>query len=458
MSFSSSDRPNPALTPIYKNVLSQFEGNLAKRLNVEQMFLLIDGLLPFEACLYHQVLPLYVEGSRFHLGMVSATDVAATDYVRRMISYVNYSLVVEPISSAALQTALSAYLNYVSAKRPETPIPLTGPEGHPPPSSSNDWSNSAPSSDQGDRQTLILDETSLRQFQEGLQDSQSFPSADVHPLSSPDTPPLQAETIVPELSSPPPPLTSKPTIDPKQRFSNRPAPEPTPHQINPNAPKKYTTPAALPPLIQSSVPVLSLQAHHRNEAIEEIGQRLSPSILLQELLVRVLETGIGRLYIEQQKRLGRVLWSENGVLKAVVDQLKPDYCQSLINELKRLVHVPLRPIETPQQTEVERIYGNEHILLRCRFMRGVHGEEATLQVLRGAALRFYEQKQIDRLGDDALILAHDLNTKLAEIRSRANVEPKSVRGNINKLLDLQKALDQISDQLHDLQTITDEEP
>jgi Type II secretion system (T2SS), protein E, N-terminal domain len=105
---------------VHKVVLSQFQGDLAERLNVEQMFVLIDGLLPFEACLYYQVLPLYLEGSRLNLGMASPNDTSATDYIRRIVSYHRYSVVTRPISSNAIQAVLSAYLNY-SGSKPSTP-------------------------------------------------------------------------------------------------------------------------------------------------------------------------------------------------------------------------------------------------------------------------------------------------------------------------------------------------
>ncbi|MDE5115316.1 MAG: hypothetical protein O4803_14130, partial [Trichodesmium sp. St15_bin1_1] len=35
-----------------------------------QIFDLIDNILPFEACLYYQILPLSIEGSRVRLGVV----------------------------------------------------------------------------------------------------------------------------------------------------------------------------------------------------------------------------------------------------------------------------------------------------------------------------------------------------------------------------------------------------
>jgi len=109
---SSPDDDHRSPSQAYAQVISKFQGDLAARLDVQQMFILIDGVLPFEACLYHQVLPLCLEGSRLFLGMVTLDDYAAADYVRRIVAYHNYSLVPRSISAEALQAALSAYLSY----------------------------------------------------------------------------------------------------------------------------------------------------------------------------------------------------------------------------------------------------------------------------------------------------------------------------------------------------------
>jgi hypothetical protein len=100
----------------YQRILAQFQGEWVSRLNVDQMFVLIDGVLPFEACLYYQVLPLFLDGSRLHLGTVSPDDTSASEYVRRIISYLNYSLVSHSISSEALRVVLTDYLNYAGSQ------------------------------------------------------------------------------------------------------------------------------------------------------------------------------------------------------------------------------------------------------------------------------------------------------------------------------------------------------
>lgn len=118
-----NDNADSKSQPTYPLILDKFHPDLVERLNIEHMFILIDGVLPFEACLYYQVLPLYLDGSRLVLGMVSIDDATGADYVRRIVSYHNYSLITRSISSDALQTALSAYLNYSGGKNQLNTVP-----------------------------------------------------------------------------------------------------------------------------------------------------------------------------------------------------------------------------------------------------------------------------------------------------------------------------------------------
>ncbi|MGL4622975.1 MAG: hypothetical protein ACRCZS_28630, partial [Chroococcidiopsis sp.] len=81
------------------------------QLNTEQIYSLIDRMLPFEACLYHQVLPVAVEGQNLILGMVNLDDTAAIEYVERIAAYLKYTLVPQTLDSEDHRQIVSAYLN-----------------------------------------------------------------------------------------------------------------------------------------------------------------------------------------------------------------------------------------------------------------------------------------------------------------------------------------------------------
>lgn len=341
-------------------MLTQYQTDWAAQMESDRIFQLIDSVLPFEACLYYQVLPLSLEGSIFKLGIVDPHDRSALEYVRRLLAYMNCSVVTQPISSEAQRSMLSAYLFHTS------------------------------------------------QSQDGAE-------------TSPQSATTQAPSTLEEAT------TALPAAPPGS---------PTPKVVPPPA-SQPTQPEATPQL--SALPVLEVQAFHCSSPVEVLAT-LSPHQLLQELLGRILDGGIGRLYFERQQSQGRILWSQDGVLKSVLENLGGPVFQGVIDELKRLTQLPLMPVEQPKQVEIERVYKQTHLLLRLRVMPGNYGEEATLQVLRGAALRFYQQQQLSALNQDAIRLAEQLQRKVNEIRDRTRLAPTLV--DISALEILLKSVDE----------------
>lgn len=363
----------------------------AVHLDREQMFHLIDGVLPFEACLYHQVLPLSLEGSVLNLGMVDREDHGALDYVRRILAYLNYSLVPRPITSELHQSMLTAYLNQAGSQQSRN-------SNHLPPA----WKPQKPKLEERQNQpTLIVD--------------------------SPD----EIDTVSAESDRPEPAIESDLV------------PEPPPPPV-----------ADLPPVapVKNALPALDAKAQYLSSPVEFLAT-LPPQELLRELLGRVMVGGIGRLYFERHQDWGRILWSLNGVLQSVLDGLPPTLFQGVINELKLLTHLPLITVQQPKQVEIERRHDQTRLLLRLRVMPGKYGEEATLQVLRGAALKFYQQQQLANLGRDALTIAQQLQQKLNEIRDRTRANPSLSGNQLEALPGLNQMLKNLERQIRDLEEI-----
>ena len=105
---------------------------------LSQIYILIDSILPFEACLYYQVLPLFVEGSRLVVGRVNPEDPGAAEYVTKQLSYINYTLGFQQISSDWHRDLLSKYLKY-NAKQRQQPAQqaLPPPQSDKPPVSAH---------------------------------------------------------------------------------------------------------------------------------------------------------------------------------------------------------------------------------------------------------------------------------------------------------------------------------
>lgn len=366
-------------------------------MDAEQMFRLIDSILPFEACLYYQFVPLALEGRHLKLGMVTPQDSSALDYVRHILAYLNCSLKTEPIEADTHQAMLSAYLNHThqsSSSQQQTP-------------------QNNRKVTRAEQPTLILDDAEVDEAQ--ASDSEVCETSN------------DSER------------TSSPTLG---ENTNQSPSVPTQTQQLPNGspreglPTRAVTPVPkVSPAIQT-LPPLEVEAVYLSRPFEFIAT-LAPQHLLQELLGRVLTSGIGRLYFERQPDRGRILWSQDGVLQCVLEKLPLPVFQGVIVELKRVVNLPLIPVMQPKQVEIERRYQQENLLLRLRVMPGNYGEEATLQVLRGAALKFYQRQQLEKLSQDALTLAQQLQRKLDEIRDRSYLYPTPLEAlpELNHLLD-----------------------
>ncbi|MBD2112769.1 MULTISPECIES: hypothetical protein [Cyanophyceae] len=371
------------------------------RLNVDQMLSLIDSILPFEACLYHEIIPLSVESSCLHLGMVNPSDTVATEYARKQVSFIHCSVVSWPVASDWQRKMLSKYLSHASRQKAK---PQPQDEAVPQPQNQVD-----------EFLTFIVDSP------EDLRSDRPTPVADSPKELQSDRP---APNLPPALSTPTPPQPQPPGIELES--------QPLALVLDP---------------ILSQVPLNQLH-------------RLPPPKLTQALLYQVLTEGIGRLYLERRAAHGQVLWSRDGVVQAALKNLSLDQVQSVINELKRLTHLPLLPTAQPKQADIERLYKGERVLLRLRLMSGAHGEEATLQVLRGAALKFYQQQQIKQMGEDALGVAQTLQKRIFEIRHRARqsltIEPPSAR-TLEALSQLLKMMEEQIEQIMKSSTGPDSE-
>ena len=396
----------------------------AERVDLNQMFTLIDGILPFEACLYYQVLPLSVEGSRLNLGMVNLDDRVATEYVRRMLSYINCSLVSCEIPSDWHRRILSQYLSHTAQAKQQTQLTEKASDGQ---SVSSDNCLPHSSSDNRLSQTQSHDaasgESEKATHRSGEKKSVGRNKA-VAPAAEEQKAAIEHEfdrqNVRPTLIVDAPDQLNSAKVNSAEEtmvLANQPTVplDETLPTLNVDSPNQLET----SPQPESTQPPLHLQVDSDGQfsAIDELVN-LTAKEMMHELLKRVITDGIGRLYFERQADSGRILWSKDGVLQSVLENLQSSLFQSVINELKLLTHLVLSTANKPKQVEIERLYQGQRVLLRFRIMPGKYGEDATLQVLRGAALKFYQQQQIDKLSHNALGIAQKLQHQISQIRER----------------------------------------
>lgn len=151
---------------------------------------------------------------------------------------------------------------------------------------------------------------------------------------------------------------------------------------------------------------------------------LPPDRLLPALLAQVLSSGIGRLFFERREKHGSIVYSQDGVRQSVLDSLPIDLFQDTLDRLKLFMDldgVPRPDTSTQpkdqQESDSEFLYRDERVLLRLRVMPGNYGEEATLQVLRGKAMEFYQEKKLEEWSRAARSSAKLLKFLVRKIRS-----------------------------------------
>jgi type II secretory ATPase GspE/PulE/Tfp pilus assembly ATPase PilB-like protein len=407
------------------------------QLNTEQIYRLIDSMLSFEACLYHQVLPVAVEGQHLILGMVNPDDTAAIEYVGRIIAYLKYTLVPHAMEAEDHRQIMSAYLNRPKDNDSASDKVRSIATGSPGASTAAKPTAEKPTGlSANDKPTLILADE-----RENIAELKASQSQKQQPTPS-------------SLGGIKAPQPQQPAAKPSGLGGIKaPQPQqPTPSGLGgikaPQPQQKSSAQAAA-----SGLPAIKLQASHSSSSIEFL-KTLPPKKLIQELLGRVLEKGIGRLYFERKSpQQGRIVCSQDGNLQCVLTDVPAKLFQAAIEQLKELTHMPIAPVKEAKQVEIERFYHNERVLLRLRVMPGSDGEQATLQVLRGEALTFYQQQQLDTLSRDAMAIANQLQKKLRQLQERANLDAEEHRERYESLLALNQIIENVDRQLEKLKNL-----
>lgn len=320
-------------------------------MNVEQTFQLIDTLLPYEICSYHQILPLAVQGESLILGMVDPQNVSVLDYVRPILKPKNYFIKRRTLEGKIYREVLAKYKEYQQQQRAEE-------EG-----------------DDDSIPTLIFGHESLKGRESMLKNG-------------------VADTM-----------------------------------------RKVEQSKAS----HSNVQLLEVQNRYASSPPAMLAQ-LPPHELILELFGRSLGQNITQLSLERQQTGARIIWSRNGRSQVLLDRLPVPLFQGLIHELKRLTDFPVRPVDKPSKVEMLRLYENQPLLLRLRFVPGQFGEQAAVQLFRGQLLQKYQKSQMAKLSQEITQITGLLDQKLRQASARSQINPEKIEA----LAGLQKSFAQMS--------------
>ncbi|BAW97472.1 hypothetical protein NIES970_24240 [[Synechococcus] sp. NIES-970] len=383
-------------------------------LNLEQTFQLIDRYIPLNICRKYEILPLILQGRRLTLGIVDPQRANVTAIIHKLLSRGDLQLVGQQLDLKTYQLILSSYLKYHQSSERANQQPKSKPPAAP----------KAAEVPLSERATLVMEDGPPPMFsgtppQDTNADSEK--EEDTAAFAG-DTTALQAPVNT-ELS---------------EFFRHMPA------IVIPKGPVQMRSPQSSSGF-NPDVDELQVSPQYLNTPLGNLTH-LPAAQLYQELLGRILTEGIGRLYFENHAQSGRILLSESGLMKGMLSGIPQATFHGVLDEFKRLAHLPPGPVDRPKKVEMEQYYQGERILLRLRVMPGQYGEEGTLQVLRGQALVFYQQQQMDELGNDAVESAQRLERKLRHIYLRSQINPAS----LNALDELYSFCDRIREQLDNI--------
>ena len=381
--------------------------NETSNIDYEQAINLIKSILSLEYCLQHQIIPLTIEQGCLSLGMVNPEDKTALDFVRPIINALGYSLTIQHIDSYTHQLVLAEYLkhNYAVEQTktdtsPQVPAQnlrdsamtvVNTPFEPQPNSQSNDLDNKA---------TIIADrsenpfsiskasvEDSKSTMYAPIQENSPESDASLQPLADLTSPQITTLDRVLEVQA-------EAIYDSKESLSDQ--------------NRKQSQNLELDPFLDFDISTLS-----GNECLtHESLNTLTPQQLWQELFTNILDGSISKLHLERNLDRGRILWSQDGVVQSSLDNISLSIFQALINEIKTLAKIPLEPLQKTKKLALEKHYQQERLQLRIDACPGQWGDEITIQVLRGNALKLYERKQIKKMTEQALMLAQKLEKTL----------------------------------------------
>lgn len=388
--------------------------------NSKDIFQLIDQVFPLDSCRHYKVLPLKLAGNNLTLGMLDATDHESLQFVNSIVKVFGYNLEIQLID---LQTHQIMLANY--------PQRSSQPE----------------KADQDHHKTVI--DTNFNPRASHQNNRRRLNDSAPTVISASNVPPETETKIAPKLPDLPPdldflkdldldsanpPKPIKPKADSTATLFEIPPEFRNENKLN-NLDNKPTIigghPAELlaqeteqedAKIAFSEVQISNLMAKATEtvalpletaDFLPQLGSQLSWQKLLDQAFYHHTEY----LSLSLHSDRGDLVASKNESTQSSIQQVPlPIFC-SLIDEIKRMARIPKTTSSHPKKVVLERFYDQERILLRLEFSLQSGIETVGIQILRNKALEIYEQLQMDKVSEQALQLAKQLEKTLRRIQS-----------------------------------------
>ena len=403
---------------------------------------LIDAIFALESCLQYQIVPLELFDNHLIVGMVDPKDRDTIRHISTITSSSGYSFYVQSIEAKTHQLILAAYLKLGSAnsvdstKAPQKFVAEDSFSKHPqietalpvidksatlfdlPPEEINSLKR-----DKIDKSATLFD----------------LPPEEINSLKRDkidksatlfDLPPEEINSVKEPYKK----IESIAKASEKSRivFS-----EP---QINLLQGDNIVTSDSS---IEYQTPIIDVQAQNVDKYLESF-KNLPPRQLWQKLLNTILEEGTGKLCLQQNLNSGSIIYYQNEIAQSSLKKLPLDTFEAIIKEIKIMAQLPSNKLERAKKIAVKKFHNYQKVLLRIELLIGEFGEEATVQIMSGRALKIYEQKQSDKTLEQAISLGKKLEKALIKI----NLNQKAVP--FRELENLKVIVKRIENQLNQL--------
>ncbi len=388
--------------------------------NSKEIFQLIDQVFPLDSCRHYQVLPLKLDGNHLVLGMLDPQNEESKNFANSIAKVFKYDLEVQLIDLQTHQIILANYpRNTVQSSRQQ----------------------------QDDRKTVIDTSFNPNAPLKGANHRRAIDSAPTI-ISHAATSGIDEPDLELELSDLPADLdflkdldlTAKPKQPDKAKVDATATLFEIPPEFNHQNPANNLDHQAT--IIADPAELLTPESNHElKNALEEaqisqliaetLGQKspivepktvdflpqLSSQLSWQKLLEQAFKYHSEYITLTRYSDRGGIVTEQDNSVQSSLDRVPlPIFC-SLIDEIKRMAKLPQNTSTHPQKLVLERFFEQERILLRLEFSVQQQLETVAIQILRGLALKTYEQQQMDRVSAQALELAKQLEKTLRKIQA-----------------------------------------
>ena len=415
---NSSYHPEPIPTAMFADCLA----------NSKEIFELVDSVFPVDSCRHYGVLPLGLTGQNISLGMLDCTNEESLKFINSIAKVFKYNLQIKQIDEQTLEIILTSYLQASSQSlkqngdrdRNKTVI---DPEFN---SSQANIArdsvrrrivDSAPTIiSQPDRQPAPLKPSSANGLGDLPADLDFLKDLDLSLKSdTTDTKQKKLEDRDSTLYEIPPEFLNrqaKNDSDDKATIIGDPA-QLLAQEARYNEAELALEEAQISDLIAEADLLSTKQKLEADDFLPALNSQLSWQKLLEEVFKHQSEA----IYLTRHNDFGSIITNRNGSRQSRAEQIPlPLFC-SVIDEIKRMARIPLDLSNHAKKVVLERFYQQERILLRLEFDTEDEREVVVVQILRGKKLEKYEQQQMDKVSEQALNLAKQLEKTLRRIQA-----------------------------------------